>query len=173
MRKIILKIDNATQFLSCMFIPKHADIAGSLFCHYAQKVSFLSCLLYGMIIFFVLGIKTITWPVLLSYIVLTLLMTEIVFIDILKRFGRSGLPQELANNMSIVTACLYILISLGATTIGLFAHQYFYIGPVSGNAFGIFAEIILMAIPSSLIYPTCLAFIQLGVFRLFLTDRSK
>ena len=173
MNKLILKIDRATDFLSCIFNPKCTDSIGSLFTHYAQKISFFACLIYGAVLFLGIDVNVITWPTLLSYLALTIIVTEAVFIATIKTCGRGALSEELAEGMTIPSAVVHILMPMGLAAIGLFAHQYVFIGPVSGNALSIFVNIILMAIISSILYPLCLADIQLGVMRLCLIRKAK
>ena len=173
MKTLFLRLDRATGFLSCILNPKYADIIGSLFTHYAQKVSFFACLIYGAVLFLGIGINVVTWPILLNYVVLTIIVTEVVFIVTMKTFGRGTLSGELAKSMTIPSAFAHVLIPLCLAAIGLFAHHYFFIGAVSGNTLSIFVEVILMAMISGTLYPLCLANIQLGIIRLCLIDKSE
>jgi len=173
MPKLLLKLDHLTGFLSCLFADKRPNVTGSLFAHYAQKISFFACLLYSGIVVLVFHKAATTWPIFLSYIALVTIVTEGVFIAILNIFGRQGLPRELAENMSVPAAFTFIFLALVFLAVGFFSHQYLFIGTMYKSAFGLLVLSFLMAVISSIIYPLCLAHIQMGVMRLCLIGKEK
>jgi hypothetical protein len=173
MHKLILHFGRITEFLSFLFTVKSPRVIGSLFVHYAQKFSFFACLLYGAFIFLGLGLPAITWKILLSYIAIVVITTEVVFVCILARAKFREFLKEILVNMSVSSALIHILLPLFFLAIGLFAHQFLFIGKVSNGVFGQTVNIILMAGITGILYPLALASMQMGIIRLCLIGKEK
>jgi hypothetical protein len=160
------------EILSFIFTVKDSRAIGSLLVYHAQKFSFFACLFHGVFIFLVLGIPAITWKILLGYIAVTVIATEVAFVYILARTKVGIFLKEIAANMGIGSALAHIFLPFGLLVVGFFAHQYLFIGKVSNGIFSHLTNVVLMAVISGVLYPFALANIQIGIIRLCLIGKE-
>jgi len=171
LRKLFSNIDRKTQWMSFLFSEKDIAYKGSLFVFYSQKVSFLVCFFYGMLVFFLTDVSTVSVKITWSYIAIIFCTVEIVFFCVLFSYGRKTLCEEVSLQMNRYTALVYVIAPSALFFVTVFLQQYFFVGTLLNTTISKLIIAALMACISGVLYPLVISNVQLGIIRLLIFKR--